>query len=765
VVFGTVADTLGHPVGAAELILFNATGRRVATTRSDARGHFSFSGLPPGTYELRVRHAGFELLVTHVGVGGGTRPHPLSLAMASSAPLTVAVTAQLDAARNALSPETGSSAYRFDQRAIQLLPAGANTTTSLMLAQAPGVSADAYGQGQDQLHIHGENGGGLQYRINGIFLPAAVSSYGEIFSPRFMRDVTLLTGTLPAQFGYRTEGVVDVTTKDGCVDGGRDNSNLEFFGGQRVTLQPSFEIGGCRGRLSYYIGGFYLQSTLGLQSPTASPSPRHDQTYQGQEFGSFSYLIDSHTRLSLFSGLAVNSFQIPPEPDLLPEFTLAGVSHFPSVETADSEIEQSYYNMLALQGSPDEAFTYQLAFFDFYYALNFYPDRIGDLIYDGVAARIFQSDFINGLQEDTSYQLGTDHTVRAGFYLSGETLALDDHALTFPTVGGVQSSEVPIRIVDDNNQVAWVVGLYGQDEWRPLPNLVVNGGLRWDWVAAFLTQNQLSPRLGADYRILPGTRLHAGYARYFKLPPFNSVELDTVEKFADTTNAAPVNGGNDRVSAERDDYFDIGAEQTLIRGVTLATDGFFKFGHDQLDLAQFAGTQVVAPLNYRASRGWGSDLSLSGQRGDFSGYFNFSYAVLEARNISAGQFLADDADEINYIARHFILLDDNQEFTSSWGLAYKLLGFVVSTDGTWGSGYRRGFANKAELSPGLQFNLAVMRTLDVPNIGSIESRFTVIDLFDHTYQIRNGTGLGVFSPQYAPRRAVYGGIKVPLGRL
>ena len=41
---------------------------------------------------------------------------------------------------------------------------------------------------------------------------------------------------------------------------------------------------------------------------------------------------------------------------------------------------------------------------------------------------------------------------------------------------------------------------------------------------------------------------------------------------------------------------------------------------------------------------------------------------------------------------------------------------------------------------------------------------SIINVSDHIYQIRNGTGIGVFSPAYGPRRAIYGGIKIPLTR-
>ncbi len=44
-------------------------------------------------------------------------------------------------------------------------------------------------------------------------------------------------------------------------------------------------------------------------------------------------------------------------------------------------------------------------------------------------------------------------------------------------------------------------------------------------------------------------------------------------------------------------------------------------------------------------------------------------------------------------------------------------------------------------------------------MGKMEARVSIVDLFDHSYPVRNGTGIGVFANQYGPRRALYGGIK------
>src|SRR6266851_4366209 len=69
-------------------------------------------------------------------------------------------------------------------------------------------------------------------------------------------------------------------------------------------------------------------------------------------------------------------------------------------------------------------------------------------------------------------------------------------------------------------------------------------GVRWDMMDALVGQWQFSPRVGAVYQVAPDTALHAGYARYFQVPPFESVLLGTVGKFAGTTGEPSVTAGN-----------------------------------------------------------------------------------------------------------------------------------------------------------------------------------------------------------------------------
>ncbi|MBV8362085.1 MAG: TonB-dependent receptor, partial [Deltaproteobacteria bacterium] len=734
------------------------SNKTIGHSTTDIQGKFRFKNIPAGMYIILARRQGFKPAT--VIVAGGA-PKSLALAMESEQPLSVAIIATLNQARNALSPETGSTVYRFTANNIDQLPQGDNTPLNDVLIQAPGVTQDSYGQGQSQIHIHGLNGGGIQYRLNGVFLPEAVSSFGQLLGAYIIKNMSLIDNFMPAQFGYRNEGVIDIHTKDGCLSPG---GQFEYYGGQRGTIQPSLQYGGCAGKLSYYLSGFYYQSALGVQSPTPTPTPLHDRTSQGQGFSYISYLLSPATRLSLMMGTAINTYQIPGQPDLPIAFPISGVFNYPnSANLSTTEFEQNYFGILTLQGTAGPKLDYQLAWFSRYYSLKYNPDPVGDLAYNGVADRVFHSGFINGLQEDTSYHLNRQHTLQAGYYSSGETLEEDNSALVFPVNSAGVPAILPKAVIDNFNGDALLFGLYVQDQWRPLPALELTLGTRYDVMNYFGWYTQLSPRLGLVYKLTRTTVLNAGYARYFQVPPFESVLVNTVDKFAGTTGASAIGFGNPKIEPEDDEFFDAGIGQQLPFGLSATIEGWFLWATKKLDLAQFGKTYIFAPLQYRHGRGWGADFSLVKNTKNISAYFNFSYAVQQATNVVAGQFLVDDPVELSYISRHWIYLDDDQEFSSSAGLSYRRWGFLLSVDAIWGNGYRFGFANLETQDPYVQVNAAIAHKLPVPALGNVEGRLSIVNMFDHVYLIRQGSGIGIFSPQYGPRRALYFTITVPLG--
>ena len=270
---GVVKDALGRPIKHAALSLQDSSGKIVAHATSNDAGEFSFNAIPPGTYAVVATSSGFKPATSIVSVSAKGAA-PVAIAMEAEKEVSLRVAAKrLNQARNSLSPNTGGSKYTFTQQAIQELPQGDNTPLNQVLLQAPGVAQDSFGQ----IHVRGDHAN-LQYRINGVQLPEGITGFGQVLSPRFAQSISLLTGALPAEYGLRTAGVIDIKTKDGLLDPVAD---VDFYGGQRGTTQPSFEYGGSKGNFSYYMTGQYLGTDRGVEPPTPGPTAIHDTSNQG----------------------------------------------------------------------------------------------------------------------------------------------------------------------------------------------------------------------------------------------------------------------------------------------------------------------------------------------------------------------------------------------------------------------------------------------------------------------------------------------------
>src|SRR5207302_9860242 len=163
---------------------------------------------------------------------------------------------------------------------------------------------------------------------------------------RFADNISLVTGALPAQFGFRTTGVIDIHTRSGAVFTGNEAS---IFVGSFDTIMESFERGGVIGKLSYYVTESYLHDGIGVENPTRSSSPIHDDTDQYKLFGYFSYIYDDTSRLTLLVSGNRSDFQIPNNPGQAVAFTDMGRSDFDSSKLNQNQAEQSSYATLTYQ--------------------------------------------------------------------------------------------------------------------------------------------------------------------------------------------------------------------------------------------------------------------------------------------------------------------------------------------------------------------------------------------------------------------------------
>jgi hypothetical protein len=662
------------------------------------------------------------------------------------------VSKRLDVARQQIQPSLGATTYNFAPAALDNIPQGENTPLNQVLLQAPGTAQDSFGQ----IHLRGEHAN-VQYRLNGVELPEGLSVFGQVIEERFARSLSLITGALPAQYGFQTAGVVDIQTKTGLTNPGL---SLSMYGGSWNWLQPSAEYGGHAGPVDYFITIDGLHNDRGIENPTASFNALHDTTNQFHGLATINGIIDPDTRISLILGGFAGNFQIPNNPG---QSTLGlnvnGITSFNSAALAETQTESTAFAVLSLQKHIDTV-DVQVSLFNRTSSLHFSPDWIGDLLFNGIAQQASRQDVATGVQADGSWRINDAHTLRAGFLAQVEQATADTNSSVLPVdASGAQTATTPLGIVDDQNSSGGLYGVYAQDEWRLLPALTLNYGARFDAVEEFTHESQISPRANLVWKPVTGTTLHIGYARYFVPPPFESLTPETIAKFLGTT-AAPEVAQDSTVRAERSNYFDAGISQVVVPGLTVGLDAYYKTSKNLIDEGQFGAPIILTAFNYAHGIQTGVELTASYDRGPLSLYGNLAWSRAMGKDINSAQYNFSAAD-LAFIQDNFIHLDHDQTWSGSAGAAYTLrqdspYPTRVSVDLLVQSGLRAdgGVPNGIALPSYATANLSLVQRVGT----GTNLRLDVLNVADAVYQIRNGTGVGVGAPQYGIRRSILVGI-------
>src|SRR6516164_9424883 len=356
------------------LIAFETTASAQDAEQSGDQGGSTQGGQPP---------AGRSVQLPQVTIRGTRKPKaqpPQPVARRLAPPTTVPPVSpaevltqrskSFDQARSNLYTNIGTTSTALSHDTIQALPQGTNAPVERVLLQAPGVSQDSAASGL--LHLRNDHAN-LQFRINGVMLPDGVNGFGSIFDTNFIGGLSLVTGALPAEYGLRTVGLVDITTRSDIFN---NSGSINYYFGSRERIQPSFEYGGtlganclststalptnappsssanCYGGLQYYFTGSYLQTNLGIENTLPTLNAIHDFSRQERGFAYLSTFLDPYTRLSLIAGTYTANFQIPNTPNQPTTLNSAfGVTNFNSANLNERQNEQSQFAVLALQRS------------------------------------------------------------------------------------------------------------------------------------------------------------------------------------------------------------------------------------------------------------------------------------------------------------------------------------------------------------------------------------------------------------------------------
>ena len=674
---------------------------------------------------------------------------------------TIVVTAQhLNEERSRIDTQTGASTYTFNSKDIQSAPGGDNVQLNQVMLQVPDAAQDSFGQ----LHIRGDHNG-LQFRLNGVILPDGISVFGQTLPPRMIASMKLITGSLPAEYGLRSAGIIDLTTKGGALQPGGD---LSLYGGSHGSIEPSFNYGGTSGSNTYFVTGDLIRNDLGIESPDGRTTPLHDHTKQYHGFGYFEHLFDETNRLSVVAGSSDDRFEIPNlagvhAADIGAGLTVNGQTDFLSNNLNENQREVTQFAAVSLQHSAGPL-SVQTSLITRYSSLNFTPDPLGDLLFNGIAEQAYKRDVAYALQSDGAYQLNESHTLRVGVYAQTDRLTSNTSSLVLQTSGGVPINDVPVAVIDETRNSQYIESAYLQDEWHINSVLVMNYGARFDHFTAFTNGSQLSPRVNFVWQAAENTTLHAGYSRFFSPPPFELVGSTTVQKFVNTT-FEPTVKQDDPVKAERSNYYDVGLEQNLSKALTVGVDGYYKQAIHLIDEGQFGAPIILTPFNYRYGQVYGVEFTGQYNVSHFQAYGNLAFQRAIGKHFESSQFNFSP-DDLAYVADHYIHLDHEQQMTASGGAAWLWHGTRLSGDLLAGSGLRASLdlpngtsiPNGAHLPYYRQVNLGASHAFDAQGLKGLTARVDVINAFDQKYQIRNGSGVGVGASQYGQRRGYFVGV-------
>jgi outer membrane receptor protein involved in Fe transport len=672
----------------------------------------------------------------------------------------IVVTAKrLDKARSNIQTKIGATTYTLSSKAIQNQPGGEDISLNQTLLQAPGVSQDSFGQ----IHLRNDHAN-IQYRIDGVILPEGISFFGQSLTSRFAASIDLITGSLPAQYGLVTTGIVDIQTKSGTFEPG---GSIGLYGGSHGWLEPSAEYAGSSGKLNYYIAADYLQNGVGIENPTPSYTPLHDNTRQGHVFGYAEDIIDSTSKVTALFGVYQGAFQIPDNPGQPTVYALGDRTYFNSADLNETQTESNDYGVLSYLKTQDD-YSFQISAFERYSSLHYTPDQTGDLLFYGLSQDAQRADVAEGLQADGSYNLASSHTLRFGLLFTAERATSTTSSRVFPCLTADCSAvaTTPVSVGSGGGETGHTYSAYLQDEWNMTPALTLNYGVRYDILNAYTDTQQLSPRVNLVWKPGDDTTVHAGYSRYFTPPSLELISGQSIGKFAGTTGypagytpAAPPQDGT--ILPERSNYFDVGAEHVFLPGLKLGVDAYWKIARDLIDEGQFGAPIILSVFNFAHANVLGMEFSGTYDRGNWSAYGNLSVGRERASQVVSQQFNFTP-QQLEYIAGHYIYTDHSQLVSASGGVSYDLLGTHLNADLIYGTGLREDagdIPNGGVVAPYLQLNLGVTHRFAKVFGAPLEVNAQILNVTDRIYEIRSGSGVGVFAPQYGPRRTFYAGIR------
>jgi hypothetical protein len=225
-IFGSVLDSGGAAVQAAQVKLTNPTTGAERVTQTDVRGEFAISILPPGTYSLTVEVPGFKTLVRKdITLTPSDR---LSLGALTLELGTLTEQVLVSAVATPVQTASAERSTAITAAQVSNLTIYGRTVTSL-IALSPGVvdtvgaNNRAIGGGAGNatnFNVAGNRSSNNNFSIDGVTMSAVGGAPNAAYgvSMESVSEVKVMVSNYQAEFGRLSGGNVQIVTKSGSRD-------------------------------------------------------------------------------------------------------------------------------------------------------------------------------------------------------------------------------------------------------------------------------------------------------------------------------------------------------------------------------------------------------------------------------------------------------------------------------------------------------------------------------------------------------------------
>ena len=674
---GVVKDPTGALVPNAKVTVTQPVTGYHQTVQTDLQGSFKLVNLPFNTYKVRAEAPGFQPVERSVDLET-TIPVNVDLAL-SLEQASVSVTVSTDAAAM-LETDRTSSDTDLNQTLLER-PLGAAPSRAIesMVASTPGFVTDDNGR----MHPRGSESQ-VQYVVDGVPVTDNMSAiFSTSLDARTLRTVEVLTGGIPAEFGDKLAGVINVNTRSGLE--GPTQGGVSFSGGSFSTGEVATDFATHTKKLGFLTNLSASTSQRFLDPPTLDNFHNFGRT--GKAFFRLDYQFDANNTIRGVFNFGGSNFQVPNRTTQ----ELAGQDQRQRLRDNSQNI--SFQHIF----SPNT-----VAQFSF-----FHRESNAKLISNPSSTPVVA-------QQDRTLQnyggIGSlsltrgSHNIKLGGQFT--VTPVNEHFAFYPTApfpdledqdgnllpNPVNNFTVSNPFTFNGSKTGLTLSAYIQDRFALAHNLTLDVGARYDHYRLLISDHAISPRLGIAYYV-PKTKttFRASYNRLFQPPPAENLLLASSAEASLISPIAVLRGitAVEPILPDKEHAFEGGMQQLLSNYFRLNLTVYQKRIQNFSDKDQFFETGVIFPIAISSGRVTGEEVRLEST--DIRGFHGFvSYANARAFGVTpikGGLFLGEDPQDL-FLSGLKFANDHDQRNEAQFQLSYnhRRSGLYAIFNGRYDSG-------------------------------------------------------------------------------